>query len=490
VGYVFFPHRITLLAKGATLEINWDTDFGDISFIPSYSKRSADDVRNDVEIYFADDPEVYFTTQYGENYTETKQAELRITSPEDFPFKWIVGAVLYDEVRERLTDDYFYDENDSTMSISQDKTALYANITYPLTDRFRVNAGYRQSWDDVVTISLPPKVGSTGITGQDYSKPDTKVGIEYDMADNAMLYANYATSYRIDPMSLVVAGKKNDPQELTAYTAGAKSRFLDNTLQVNASAFYYDYYNKFFRPNFTSGSFGRGEIIIEANYPYTDPDTGISYPGTDFNNDGDFIDTNLRAGDERLEPGWSSDLVGRRVGDPNKQYGDFESYGVDVSVDWVPTPKDRVGLTVLYLHTEWTDAVMEYYCSWVWPDAGYDYGGRPETYSPEWSLHASYRHIFDLGSFGTLIPQVDVQYKAEYDVSFLEMYRPFSYQEAYAIWNAALTFNHASDRWSVNAYVKNIDEYAAKTFFNGRGSTVTLGLTDPQLYGVVVSAKF
>ena len=132
---------------------------------------------------------------------------------------------------------------------------------------------------------------------------------------------------------------------------------------------------------------------------------------------------------------------------------------------------------------------MDYYYYWIWPDAGYDYGGKPETYSPEWNVHASYRHIFYLGNLGTLVPQIDVQYKSDYELSFVETYLPHSYQEPYFIWNASMRFNHASDRWSVNAYVKNIEEYAAKTFFNGRGSTVTLGLTDPRLYGVVFSYK-
>ena len=100
----------------------------------------------------------------------------------------------------------------------------------------------------------------------------------------------------------------------------------------------------------------------------------------------------------------------------DKQFGAFETFGVDVSVDYVPTPKDRLNFQISYMDTEWTDAVVDFYWSWVWPDQGRNFNGNVATMSPEWTLHASYEHRFDLGSVGTLIPQVDVQYKTSFGI--------------------------------------------------------------------------
>jgi len=125
------------------------------------------------------------------------------------------------------------------------------------------------------------------------------------------------------------------------------------------------------------------------------------------------------------------------------------------------------------------------------------------------TLHASYEHRFDLGSLGTLIPQVDVQYKSEYKLSFDRIltpaavatggdaysgdYRywsaPWNRQEAHYILNASAVFNHSSDIWSIRAYVKNITEYAAKNAMTGRFD-VRLAVSDPRTFGAVLSVKF
>ncbi len=221
------------ITKGISAEISWDTGIGTLSIVPSYSKSESEDTSE------FETNDGYDTTRTSINHTIQKNAEVRMASPVDSPFSWIVGGTYYKSDRENSTDDWIFDDNDSLQNTKQENKGLYANITYPFTDKFRGTAGYRRSWDEASNVEVPAKVGN-GITGQKYSNPDYKVGIEYDLADNSMLYASYATSYRVNGMAISQATEEGDrtvpPEELKAYTIGAKNRFLGNKLQVNASA--------------------------------------------------------------------------------------------------------------------------------------------------------------------------------------------------------------------------------------------------------------
>ncbi len=478
--------------KGIQAEISWNTPIGSLSFVPAYSKQKSTEFRDDVEVTLSTG--TGYTSQFSENSTEQKNAELRLVSPADFFFKWIVGGTYYESERDNYTDDYYYDSNDSSQIAKEKNKAVYANITYPITDKFRGTAGYRRSWDEASNVEAPPKVGN-GVSGQKYSNPDYRIGVEYDLAENSMMYADYATSYRVNAMAIAQGNKTVPPEELKSYSLGVKNRFFNNKLQLNASAYYYDYTNKNFRGSEEGrfgGAPGANVTIKESDYPHTDPATGEYLPGTDFNNDGDYNDTNLSPGDPGFDPATdTSELVGKDITDPwIQQFGQFESYGLDLSADWVITSKDRLNLSLSYLHAKWTDAVVEFYWSWIWPTNGLDLSGRTNTFSPKWSANASYLHNFELGSFGTLVPQIDVQYQSSYNLSFEQSFYPYNYQEAHYILNGSLTYTSAGGMWSVNAYVKNATDYAVKTFWMDMAGTYSLGLNDPRTYGAVLSVKF
>jgi hypothetical protein len=160
------------------------------------------------------------------------------------------------------------------------------------------------------------------------------------------------------------------------------------------------------------------------------------------------------------------------------------------------TPKDLVKFSLSWIDTEWVDAVDEFYwkgyCLAQPVDCteGRVYNGLRNTYSPEWSANARYEHRFELGKFGTLVPTIDFQYKSDYDLTFRTEAFPYNYQENYFIWNASIGFTHSSGRWSLRAYVKNIDEYAAKLYYSQRFGGVdvsSLGISDPRLYGMILS---
>jgi outer membrane receptor protein involved in Fe transport len=297
------------------------------------------------------------------------------------------------------------------------------------------------------------------------SEPDFKYGFEYDAAENMMVYGSYSSSYR-SPNAMAPGGSK--AEELDSYSVGAKTRWLDNRLQVNVSAYYYDYTNKL-----CSGWKEAKDI--------TEEDLG-------------FIDVN---GNNQWDPGIDIDYIS--VGEPDREgnpapaaipdgewptkdpdnpdenfvftihdsqaqgYGAFESFGVDLQTTFLITSRDRLNFSISYLDSEWVDLHFRYEWYMYWPDE--DYEGVTPVNSPEWSWTASYEHNFMLGAYGTLTPRVNVEHKSEYTM----LWNPgdsdpygYSRQEGYYTYDASASFSHSSGKWSLNAYVKNITDYAVK----------------------------
>jgi iron complex outermembrane recepter protein len=456
------------ITKGITGEINWDTGIGSLSVVPQYSKTASD-----TQGSYTDTTGTWMV--FRTNQQKQSGVEARMSSEKDFLFQWIVGLNYYKDVSSEHSTYSNPAETPQTRDAKQDTHAFFGNITYPFTDKFRGTAGYRRSWDKSSMVELPPMEGN-GHTGQNYSNPDYKLGVEYDLAANSMLYATYATSYRVNAMALSQAsGHSIPPEQLKAYSVGAKNRFLGNTLQLNAAAYYYDYSNKSAQV-VSDGRLGRDSTVRESDL--RDPNGNLY----DFNANG-------TAGDNEV-------LTGGNATDPwIQQFGSFRSIGVDVSADWVLTAKDRVSLGISYLNAEWSDLTMHFFMqkadgTHFWPNDGRSFNGATNTNSPTYTVTASYEHDFELGSFGTLVPHVDMVYKDSYVLDLAPINYPLNYQEAYYIVNGNVTFNSASGMWSVNGYIKNATNYAAKNFWMNMAGTASLGITDPRTYGAVLSVKF
>jgi hypothetical protein len=242
-------------------------------------------------------------------------------------------------------------------------------------------------------------------------------------------------------------------------------------------------------------------------------ETGASVEGRDLNG-------NIVPGAEGMCPDFDFDGVagetepmppGNGPEDPmGKQVGDFETYGLDLSTSWLITSKDRLDVSLSYMHTEWKKATVTMLWWWIWLDEtgasveGRDFSGMENTYSPAWAGTVAYQHNFTLGSWGTLVPHVDIQFKSEYtlnlysdaqvagDPSFGPDLVGWNRQESYYLVDGNITFMHSSGKWTLNAYIKNATNYAVKTTLAGGGPTGgnKIGLNDPRSYGAILSLRF
>ena len=75
----------------------------------------------------------------------------------------------------------------------------------------------------------------------DYSETTYRLGFEWDWGSDSLLYATFENGYRAGGVDLSSVSPTYDPEYIDAFTLGSKNRFLENTLQVNAEAFYWKY---------------------------------------------------------------------------------------------------------------------------------------------------------------------------------------------------------------------------------------------------------
>ena len=443
-------------------------DAGTLSVIPSYVKSNSSSSSTQSSGSSAS-AVVYDSTNQG--ITNEKGVEARMVSSEGSSFKWILGGNFYNFF-DKMSGLSISQTNSSDISTSliQDKEeskSIYGSLTYPVTDRFRATAGARKSWDKNTSYvrMTPGRDGSPEeIHGghMDYTKPNFKVGVEYDLSDNSMLYTDWSSSYRMN--GATPTGM--DPEEVKAYTAGAKNRFFDKKLQLNVSAYYYDYRNYF------------------ANM-------GPLFAPVDSDNDGIWEST------------YEVD---------NKRIGDAAIYGLDLQTSTIISAYDKLDLSVSYIKKYFKKLNFDF--PQIVNDLGIDdldYDGMDMPQAPNWNVTASYNHNFMLPNGGTLKAVIDARYTSETCLNWeakslslnLEQDASGNYtggyttsvtdtsnirwQKAYHIENISLVYANPDGKWTFSGYVNNLGNYAVKQFLDGRGS---LMIGNPRTFGAVLSVKF
>ena len=139
-------------------------------------------------------------------------------------------------------------------------TALFGEFTYALSDSARIVAGGRVSNDerdgrgfqtDIVAapaVDEDPVAVFTGeapatySNSEDWDQVDWKLGIEFDTANDSLVYATAQTGFQPGTFDQF-PGVTIEESELLAFTVGSKHRFLDGQLLLNNEAFHYTYDN-------------------------------------------------------------------------------------------------------------------------------------------------------------------------------------------------------------------------------------------------------
>lgn len=140
------------------------------------------------------------------------------------------------------------------VEIETTSTALFGQGTFDVTDKLALTLGLRYTEDkkdmryDATTsaIAVPPvPVPFTLTDDLEFSATDYRFAVDYHFLDNLMGYASYSRGFKSggvqSSVGVASAALPFDEEVLKALEFGFKSRWLDNHVQLNVSAFRYVY---------------------------------------------------------------------------------------------------------------------------------------------------------------------------------------------------------------------------------------------------------
>lgn len=433
-------------------QMDWDLDFGVFTLLPAYRNytyqclncwRSESDQNN-----------------YASEHQTTVEA--RLASEPNSWLGWLAGFYYLDSNNpsygQQLNpgEDSFSNAPGNTVndfgqtSYRSRSVAGFGQVTVPLSDWFRLTGGLRYTADkksedsyvasetdgtiNVCTSTNPPPYTSnaecTFSTQKSWNALTYSAGAEANLSDTAMLYAKVSTGYKSGGFFQGAAPDAYAPEHLTSYELGSKNRFLNDTLQINADVFYYNYRD------------------YQVNY--------ISF----------------------INP-TSAGIFG--INTANAQGAHI--YGADIEATWLFTPNDQIDAGIYPLHSRFRQLVL------VQPFGTSDYSGTQTPFAPDFSANLGYQHVFDLQSHGALTARIETHLETGSWVNFEGT--PGAHQPGHSVSNAFLTYDAPNGKWSVSAFVKNIEDRAVLTNAqSGPAGLETGDIAPPRTYGVQVSAKF
>ncbi len=384
------PDDYESFATGAQLD--WRLDGLTLTYLPSY--------------FYLDWDGRYWLENIGANltahYNQTTQ-ELRLASDDDAAWQWLAGLYWYDV---RNSGDFFtYTNTPQPFPLAQISAnrltgfAAFGETRYALTESLRLVAGLRASWDQREGEGAMAD-GTPYSADREDDHVDWKLGVEFDLGEAALAYATIQTGYQPGTYNVFASSPGNsnlvDAATMTACTVGFKSRFLDDRLQVNDEAFYYDY----------------SDLLVQSFNLNT------------------FLLTTFSADRATI-------------------------YGNQLDVLFEPVARGRLNLTASYLKAEYDDFVVPASVNIGIPQR--DFGGYQMQYAPEWTVSAGYEQGFAFGA-GEFRARLETRYEDEFWGTFA--HNRGTRQEAYFKTDASVTYYSADERWSAGLWVKNIEDEA------------------------------
>lgn len=219
---------------------------------------------NDVESGLLEDsdasPAALLTVRGVDDARQFSQ-ELRLSSLVGGAFDWIAGVYYFDQdtqgSNDLRLDLSLLDPSAQPLAVLQAyrqnsrSYAAFGQVDVPVGERCTLTGGLRwtkdeREFDQDVFID-GPLAFSVG-DDRSYDQFTWRAGIEWQLADEQMLYLTYNRGYRAgQPAGLALASASEfgfvAPEKVDTVELGYKSRWLDDRLQVNAALFNNDFAN-------------------------------------------------------------------------------------------------------------------------------------------------------------------------------------------------------------------------------------------------------
>ncbi len=462
--------------SGYSMELNYTTDAGTLTFIPAYREQEQDSKFNGPG----------FNSGWWQSKAEQTSFELRFAGDLSDATSYIVGAY---QISEDIVGNNTFNQEFvlplQDYKQTADSWAVFGEFTHNFNDTSRLIAGIRYTDDkkemdgqinnfivfcggmpgngfttppgsfgigcqipgnlphfptlDTVAdayaflsaggwLAGPPHPGpnplangkgvvlhAPSVSSDSYadSAPSYRVSFEKDLSETTMAYLSYSRGYHSGGLE-PQSGAKYGSEYLDAITLGWKSRSDDGTLQFNGEIFWWDY-----------------------------EDQQVGY---------------FNVNDQNV------------LQNSTQNIGNTTMKGVDLDVMWLAAENTMLSLKAQYLSTNYdgltfvtspprhnincpmqvTGALSD-----GTPVMSFDCSGNDAIYSPEWTVIAGVDHTIPMG--GTdLTLSLTHKYVDDQQTGFQNL--PHEFIEAYDTTSASMTLEDSEGAWSATAWVRDIQD--------------------------------
>ncbi len=267
-SYTSLPTWNTVDTEGVSLTVNWNiNDNWTLKSITSqresYSKTNIDFDNTSLRIF--DVPAIYDDEQFTQEFQLNYQTD---------GFKMVSGAYYYTSEScgqfEAILEVFGKSlglpglTREVSGCSNTDSTAVYAQGSYDIDDKWSVTAGLRYTKDEKDALVrnglifatvypesgwIPGYVRPDGLTTpivlddtESWSKVTPKIGVEYQHSNDMMLFASFSQGFKSGTFNprATVAEPAADPEDVNSFEIGMKSDW-NNTLRINATLFMLDH---------------------------------------------------------------------------------------------------------------------------------------------------------------------------------------------------------------------------------------------------------
>jgi iron complex outermembrane recepter protein len=445
---------------GATVDIEWLTPFGNLTVLPAH---------RDVQLSYLSDLPTFYTAE--DNQSKQDSIEMRLASSDEHALRYLLGAFY---LKDTLTGHSDVEQppnlTNSYLDMGTRTAAVFGQLTYAITDAFRLSGSARFNQDHKTTndfrstlsnfpfLTTPvyPLSNQTG-TGpfavnaeQTWNSGTWKGGVEYDLAHDSLLYFNVGTGFKAGGFFFGPPGRDSfAPEKVTAYTLGEKSRFLDDKLQVNAEAYWLDY-----------------------------KDQQIAHIA--------------------VVPGFGNVNVVDNVGHAKIK-------GLDLDAKYLVTRYTSVNLSGSFEHAEYdsfnylsaTNVTGQVGCPVTKVANGYDVNcsGQDMPQAPGLVVQGGLDQTLPLPGGASLLASGDFRHEQGHQTS--TSFVPQAVIPSYTRGDVSLTYQASTDNWSLQAYCENVANSTTiesvipgRSFNDVSGGLISAILLPPRTYGLRVHYKY
>ena len=270
--------------ENVSLRLNWETGAGTLSSVTSYD--TLQEILTGDAFNFLPIPESLFFVLFGFDLNQSQfldveaiSQEIRFTSPEDRPFRYILGAYAIDTNRFISTGNMVDTGNGvfpvfrtpSTNPLNPQATflsdqqnnfawAVFGNATYDFSEQFSIDVGLRYDHDRRRNTTLTPTAflpnvpgfpqGATGeVRRVSFDDLQPKVTLTWEPSPTVTVYGGYSRGFRSGGFNqtgvggvafangIVGVGDTFEAETAETFEIGARTSFLDRRLTLSANAY-------------------------------------------------------------------------------------------------------------------------------------------------------------------------------------------------------------------------------------------------------------